>query len=535
MNSSAKRLMAAFAVLTMIASAAAVVLTDVQDSSATDIDCTKYYYDQLESDLSKNVYAELANADSFEFSCTIDLTPADIAAAGGDIEKYNKDEVAKAALALGMDNPKMDYFYRQWSYSTGNPVTVTLIPFDKDAGEGRTFIDPKSAFDTEIETLLSSAPVDTSPAQTWMKIKNIHDYVADTLSYDTANANSTDPLVKGKIRSLYATLNDTYTGKCVVCEGYAKLFKALCDHYDIDCIIVTGQAGTDDKGPHMWNYVRLNEHWFLVDCTWDDQQDNGQGIKDTYLMAGTDKDGFNGCKVGASHDPCGTGADESGFKFTDVFSFPPLSALSINLGTGEVDGTQYMVTFKVDSETYCVSYVKEGEAVIPPENPTSSTVGWHFLKWVREDDSDYDMASPVLADLTLKAVVTMDPIWTLSYDTRGGTAVADMNVLQSDNVGKITKAVPYREGYVFKGWNTSSTGNGLSFAADDEIALNSDCTLYAIWQDSTSITYKIDSVAERAAVFLSEEMIDGVNNLILSIAVVTAAISLLAILAISRK
>ena len=62
-----------------------------------------------------------------------------------------------------------------------------------------------------------------------------------------------------------------------------------------------------------------------------------------------------------------------------------------------------------------------------------------------------------------------------------------------------------------------------------------ECTLYAIWEDTNSVSFKIDSLVDRAATFLSQESIGGVSNLLLTIGVITTLVSLLAILAIARK
>ena len=60
----------------------------------------------------------------------------------------------------------------------------------------------------------------------------------------------------------------------VVCEGYARAFKYLCDHTDftsdeINCIIAYGDfQGTSGSGGHMWNVVSLgNGTNYLVDLT----------------------------------------------------------------------------------------------------------------------------------------------------------------------------------------------------------------------------------------------------------------------------
>ena len=65
--------------------------------------------------------------------------------------------------------------------------------------------------------------------------------------------------------------NDDTTN--VVCEGYAKAFKYLCDltefKNDISCITVTGTLTTPSvNGPHMWNIVSMDDgNNYLVDVT----------------------------------------------------------------------------------------------------------------------------------------------------------------------------------------------------------------------------------------------------------------------------
>ena len=56
-----------------------------------------------------------------------------------------------------------------------------------------------------------------------------------------------------------------------VCEAYARALKVLCDRSNIDCVLVDGTAiSNSGSGPHMWNYVKLNEKWYGVDVTWND-------------------------------------------------------------------------------------------------------------------------------------------------------------------------------------------------------------------------------------------------------------------------
>ncbi|CAF1214769.1 unnamed protein product [Rotaria sordida] len=65
------------------------------------------------------------------------------------------------------------------------------------------------------------------------------------------------------------------TGKAIA-DGYANLFKHLCDSLDLTCEKVNGYSKAYIFDPcnkssvpidHTWNAVQINQHWFLIDLT----------------------------------------------------------------------------------------------------------------------------------------------------------------------------------------------------------------------------------------------------------------------------
>ena len=59
------------------------------------------------------------------------------------------------------------------------------------------------------------------------------------------------------------------------CDGYARLFKSLCDHAGIRSEIITGYARSDImraeekfRSNHSWNSVYFDSAWHLLDVTW---------------------------------------------------------------------------------------------------------------------------------------------------------------------------------------------------------------------------------------------------------------------------
>lgn len=55
------------------------------------------------------------------------------------------------------------------------------------------------------------------------------------------------------------------------CEGYAALFKALCNYAGIEARVVKGFARVNSHSfytNHSWNAVRIDSNWYLLDVTW---------------------------------------------------------------------------------------------------------------------------------------------------------------------------------------------------------------------------------------------------------------------------
>ena len=200
----------------------------------------------------------------------------------------------------------------------------------------------------------------------------------------------------------------------VVCEGYAKAFKYLCDltwtggSPAVECYLVTGTMfGGTGAGPHMWNVVHIGGNNYLVDVTNCDAPaigtpdklflcgvtENTKGQKYTATSAGT---GMSANVVyeydtqtmsdytqdeltlsGTTYDP--------NAKKTPVITTPPtasgitygktLSDSTISPGVAKVDGTVVSGTFAW-RDTTIAPEVKDSEAtkyevVFMPTDATS--------------------------------------------------------------------------------------------------------------------------------------------------------------------
>lgn len=87
------------------------------------------------------------------------------------------------------------------------------------------------------------------------KIKTLHDWVCNRVVYDYENITALKNQVDSSI-----FLNDS-----TVCAGYSRGYNILLQETGIESYCV-------HKGSiHAWNIVKLGNHYFHVDLTWDDQ------------------------------------------------------------------------------------------------------------------------------------------------------------------------------------------------------------------------------------------------------------------------
>ncbi|MGX8680639.1 MAG: transglutaminase domain-containing protein [bacterium] len=104
----------------------------------------------------------------------------------------------------------------------------------------------------------------------YQKIVKIHDYIIDHVTYDYDTADG--------VKARYYAYNALIEGKGV-CQSYASLFLIMCRLAHVDSRVVIGTA---EGGRHAWNIVKLNQKYYYVDATWDDQMN-----KRAYFLKGS--------------------------------------------------------------------------------------------------------------------------------------------------------------------------------------------------------------------------------------------------------
>src|SRR6478735_1717851 len=126
----------------------------------------------------------------------------------------------------------------------------------------------------------------TSSCTTEMeKVRSIFYWITDNISYNTIRFQPqpvayTDDGFESMhdADSVLQPLDDRVAEvvlkrRYALCDGYARLFKSLCDHAGIKSVVIAGYARTNFgsnqfRCNHKWNAVMIDSKWFLLDATW---------------------------------------------------------------------------------------------------------------------------------------------------------------------------------------------------------------------------------------------------------------------------
>jgi transglutaminase-like putative cysteine protease len=99
----------------------------------------------------------------------------------------------------------------------------------------------------------------------WLRVKALHDYVADRVSYDV-EAYRSKRYPPQDAQTVFRTRRS-------VCAGYANLLAAMGSAAGDEIVVVGGDARTNGRDlsgeGHAWNAARIGARWILLDATWD--------------------------------------------------------------------------------------------------------------------------------------------------------------------------------------------------------------------------------------------------------------------------
>ena len=207
---------------------------------------TDYAYDTLTDDYVKELYMRIAKSVDTVYAPNITTT--------GTLSDY---QITQAVEAYKNDHPETFWLKGSSLFVPYGDTTSVKLDYTVQNDE---LIAAKKKFDTAVTSALKKLP----SGNDFEREEYINNYIIDNCKYDDAAAENDD--VQGNENDAYGVFVD---GKAV-CEGYSKAFQILCNKADIDCVLLSGTADSDN---HAWNGVKIGGDWYQIDVTWDDVDD----------------------------------------------------------------------------------------------------------------------------------------------------------------------------------------------------------------------------------------------------------------------
>ena len=81
--------------------------------------------------------------------------------------------------------------------------------------------------------------------------------------------------------------------------------------------------------------------------------------------------------------------------------------------------------------------------------------------------------------------------YTVSYNANGGSGAPASQTKTEDVTLTLSSTTPYRSGYTFLGWSTSSSASYPTYYAGGSYTTNASVTLYAVWEQNAPETYTV--------------------------------------------
>lgn len=251
-----------------------IVYTGVEGSTvSTENQRYRYLYNQL-NETAKTIYSKLyqnrENLKTGIYKIEFGNTFTSLLSKDGGEDKLKK-EYQSAIEALLYDNPEIFYLEATNMYINIEKITrITGVKYNVYIDNGHKTNYLAEGFYSKEDVDLAENSIKqvrdeilslTYGKSDYEKIKIIHDYLIDSIEYDTT-------LLQSNIYNIYGAL----VNKKCVCEGYAKAFQYLMNEIGIDNVLVigTGTNSNNETENHAWNYIKLENNWYGIDVTWDD-------------------------------------------------------------------------------------------------------------------------------------------------------------------------------------------------------------------------------------------------------------------------
>ena len=207
---------------------------------------TDYAYETLTDDYVKELYMRIAKSVDTVYAPNITTT--------GSLSDY---QITQAVEAYKNDHPETFWLKGSSLFVPYGDTTSVKLDYTVQNDE---LIAAKKKFNIVVASALKKLP----SGNDFEREEYINNYIIENCKYDDAAAQTEN--IEGNENDAYGALVDG----TAVCEGYARAFQLLCNKANIDSVLLSGIADSDN---HAWNGVKIGGDWYQIDVTWDDVDD----------------------------------------------------------------------------------------------------------------------------------------------------------------------------------------------------------------------------------------------------------------------
>ena len=228
---------------------------------------SRYYFSRL-SDFEKRIYREIYDSWVTGGSVARITLPEQGFCLPGGLELH------RLVQFILNENPNLFHLEpTQLSYvRSGDEITISA----KNVYTSEEFRDVCRKLEDRISGILRDAGTFSTDYE---KMRYLHDYLVKNVIYDRGK-----PDLRSQ-REVHTIVGALLNGACV-CDGYARAFRLLCDHLQLSCVVVIGEAdGPNGREAHAWNFARMDGRVYHVDVTWDSTYfAKGYPVTDYYFL-----------------------------------------------------------------------------------------------------------------------------------------------------------------------------------------------------------------------------------------------------------
>ncbi len=170
---------------------------------------------------------------------------------------FDEDTIKRVIYAFRNDNPEIFWLSNTFGYEiSDSKININLF----SSLSANKCSNAVNELNSKVNDIISNVP---SGLSEYEREKYVYDYIVDNCKYN-----------KDAIKSNNNWQSFTPYGALVegsaVCEGYSRSIQLLLGYLGMECQLASGET---NRTAHMWNVVKVNNNYYHLDATFDNNTD----------------------------------------------------------------------------------------------------------------------------------------------------------------------------------------------------------------------------------------------------------------------